>query len=84
MSFRSYGLGFNLFEVSEVIPGSPSAEAGIKVGDVLISLNGKSTFLLNLGELNRILSEKEGNLITMAVSRNGKQLNFRFRLRKII
>lgn len=84
MSFRSYGLGFNLFEVSEVIPGSPSAEAGIKVGDVLISLNGKSTFLLNLGELNRILSEKEGNLITMAVSRNGKQLNFRLRLRKII
>lgn len=84
MSFRSFGYGFNLFEVSEVIPGSPAHDAGLKVGDVLLSLNGKSTFFLNLGELNRILSEKEGNIITMAVTRGGKQLDFRFKLRKII
>lgn len=84
MSFRSFGFGFNLFEVSEILPGSPADDAGLKVGDVLISLNGKSTFSLNLGELNRILSEKEGNIISMSASRGGSQLNFRFKLRKII
>ncbi len=84
MSFRSFGFGFNLFEVSEVIPGSPAHEAGLQLGDVLVSLNGKSTFFLNLGELNRILSEKEGNIILMTASRGGKQLSFRFKLRRII
>jgi membrane-associated protease RseP (regulator of RpoE activity) len=84
MSFRSFGFGFNLFEVSEVIPGSPAEDAGLKAGDILVSLNGKSTFSLNLGELNRILSEKEGNLVSLAVSRDGQQLSFRFKLRKII
>ena len=84
MSFRSFGFGFNLFEVSEVISGSSADVSGIKAGDVLISLNGKSTFFLTLGELNRILSEREGNMIDIAVSRDGKSLKFRFQLRKII
>lgn len=84
LSFRSFGFGFNLFEVSEIIPGSPVDEAGLKLGDVLVSLNSKSAFLLNLGELNRILSEKEGNMIFLTVSRDGKQLSFRFKLRKFI
>ncbi|MDY0104642.1 MAG: PDZ domain-containing protein [Lentimicrobium sp.] len=84
MSFRSFGFGFNLFEVSEVIPASPAEDAGLQVGDVILSLDGKSTFLLSLGELNRILSEKEGNIVTMVVLRDGKELDFRLKLRKII
>ena len=84
MSFRAFGPGFNLFEISEVIPLSPAADAGLMAGDILISLNGRSTFFLTLGELNRVLSEREGNMISITVSREGKQLNLSFKLRKII
>lgn len=84
MSFRAFGSGFNLFEVSEVIPLSPASVAGLKAGDILISLNGTSTFFLTLGELNRILSEREGSMTLITVSREGVKHNFSFKLRKII
>jgi len=84
ISFRAMGLGFNLFEVSEVIPGSPAGLAGVKAGDILLSVNNKSTFLLNLGELNRILSQRAGNYIDLRVSREGKQMEFKFRLKRLI
>lgn len=84
LSFRAVGTGFNIFEVSEVIPSSPAAIAGIKAEDILISINGKSTFLLSLGDINRLLSLNEGSHVTLVISREGKAMNFRFKLRKLI
>lgn len=84
LSFRAIGAGFNIFEVSEVIPSSPAAIAGIKAEDILISINGKSTFMLSLGDINRLLSLHEGSYINLVISREGKAMNFRFKLRKLI
>jgi hypothetical protein len=84
LSFRAVGAGFNIFEVSEVIPSSPAAIAGIKAEDILISINGKSTFLLSLGDINRLLSLHEGSIINLVISREGKTMNFRFKLKKLI
>lgn len=84
ISFRAMGLGFNLFEVSEVIPDSPAALAGVKAGDILLSVNDKFTFQLNLGDLNRMLSQRAGSYVTLRVSRDGKQMEFRFKLKKLI
>lgn len=84
LTFECINSGFNIFKVSEVIYDSPSYHAGVFPDDLLMSINGKAAFTLNLGELNAILSEKPGNTITMVISRNGELKTFKFRLKRLI
>ena len=56
--------------VSEVLPGSGSAKAGVKAGDIITSLNGKP--LNSFAELrSRIATTEPG---TLGLLRNGKPL----------
>ena len=84
LNFRASGSGFNIFEVSEVIPGSPADEAGILPGDIMLSVDGKYTFGYTMGELNNLLSEKPGKPVKLTILRNGLQLNVKIRLRRLI
>lgn len=84
ITLRSMGAMFNVFEISEVIPGSPADDAGIKAGDILVGIDGHFTFNMNLGEINRKLSAGEGVKVNLLLSRDGKSLDFRLKLRKLI
>ncbi len=82
--FESISTGFNLFRVSQVIGNSPAQEAGVMPGDILMSINGKAAFNLNLGELNGLISRKPGTTVVMVLSRNGESLTFRIKLERLI
>ncbi len=84
ITFRALGTGFSIFEVSEIIKGSPGDKAGIRVGDLLLYINGKPVFGLTLGELNHILSTREGNTVNMVFSRDGKEIKTIIKLRRLI
>lgn len=57
--------------VSEVLPNSGSAKAGIKSGDVIISLNGKP--LNSFAELrSRIATTEPGTKVKLGLLRDGK------------
>jgi len=57
--------------VSEVLPGSGSAKAGIKSGDVIVSLNGKP--LNSFAELrSRIATTAPGTKVKLGLLRDGK------------
>ncbi|WP_312228848.1 serine endoprotease DegQ [Pseudescherichia sp.] len=57
--------------VSEVLPGSGSAKAGIKSGDVIVSLNGKP--LNSFAELrSRIATTAPGTKVKLGLLREGK------------
>ncbi|MCZ8834643.1 serine endoprotease DegQ [Escherichia albertii] len=59
--------------VSEVLPGSGSAKAGIKAGDIITSLNGKP--LNSFAELrSRIATTEPGTKVKPGLLRNGKPL----------
>jgi serine protease DegQ len=59
--------------VSEVLPNSGSAKAGVKSGDVITSLNGKS--LNSFAELrSRIATTEPGTKVKLGLLRNGKPL----------
>lgn len=57
--------------VNEVLPGSGSAKAGIKAGDVITSLNGKP--LSSFAELRaKIATSEPGSMVKLGLLRNGK------------
>ena len=60
--------------VSEVLPNSGSAKAGVKSGDVIVSLNGKP--LSSFAELrSRIATTEPGAKVKLGLIRDGKPLD---------
>lgn len=67
--------------VSEVLPNSGSAKAGIKSGDVVVSLNGKP--LNSFAELrSRIATTEPGTKVKLGLLRDGKPLEVEVTLDK--
>ncbi|XTZ38860.1 serine endoprotease DegQ [Salmonella enterica] len=67
--------------VSEVLPNSGSAKAGIKSGDVIIALNGKP--LNSFAELrSRIATTEPGAKVKLGLLRDGKPLDVEVTLDK--
>ncbi|MGY5955218.1 serine endoprotease DegQ [Kosakonia sp. BK9b] len=67
--------------VSEVLPNSGSAKAGVKSGDVIISLNGKP--LTSFAELrSRIATTEPGSKVKLGLLRDGKPLEVEVTLDK--
>jgi serine protease Do len=60
--------------ISEVQPDSPGAKAGLKVGDVIVGLDGKK--VLGAGELQAEVSSKHpGTKVSLDVLRDGKSVD---------
>lgn len=84
ITFESLTTGFNIFKVAEVIFDSPAFHAGVHPDDILVSVNGKPAFSIDLGELNGMLSRKPGTGVSLVLSRDGKLINVKFKLRRLI
>src|ERR1700692_174199 len=69
---RVYGAGAGGVTVSDVTAGSPAERAGIKVGDTIISVDGKA--VKNGDDLvSDIASRKPNTKVTIGFVRNGKK-----------
>jgi serine protease Do len=68
---RVYGTGSGV-TISDVTPGSPAEQAGLKVGDTIVSVDGKS--VKNGDELvSDIAARKPGSKIAVGFIRDGKK-----------
>ena len=57
--------------VAEVIAGLPAQQAGIRVGDILLSVDG-APITLDVDLRNRIYAHQAGDTVTFEVLRNGE------------
>lgn len=58
------------------LPGSPAYNAGIKAGDQILSVNGKSVANMNLDQVVNSIRGAAGTKVTIVVLRNGQNISF--------
>ncbi|WP_299337227.1 aspartyl protease family protein [uncultured Psychroserpens sp.] len=63
--------------------GSPAEKAGLKINDVIISINGKEAHLIKLQDVVNYFRDRPGKLIRLKVERDKKILNFQFKLEDV-
>ena len=62
-------------KISEVVEGKPAARAGIRAGDMVTSIDGKS--IKHWDELAKMVVESNGKPLEVRVRRDGQELTFR-------
>lgn len=73
--------GYSQFEIVYVRPGSPAEQADIRVGDLLLSVNGVETESLDLGEVHVLVNRAPGKKVRLRVLRDGKKIKKVFRIK---
>jgi len=73
-----------VFAVTSVREGSPAFEAGIRKGDILVSMNGKSAYRYSLQNITDLLRSEPDREIVLRLERNGNPVNANFRLRRML
>jgi predicted aspartyl protease len=84
MEVRAKGNLFSDFTVTFVTPGSQADLAGIKENDQIIFMNNKHFKELNINDIYKNLSKKEGTDIELFVRRNGELKFCYFKLKRVI
>lgn len=68
------------FKIVELRKGSPGERAGLLVGDIILTVNGKDVHTMSLQDLTQKFSDDNGKHIKLLVDRNGIKLPFSFKL----
>ena len=58
--------------ISGVIEGTPAAEAGLRMGDIIYAVEDTATFQMSLEEVTGLIKGEEGTAVTLTIVRDGK------------
>ena len=72
-----------LFRIAELRSGSPAERAGLKLGDVILSVNTKEVHQLYLQRVNSFFRAEDGKKIRLKIDRNGINMDFHFELESL-
>lgn len=83
--FYNYGLTYKpSFQVSMIRKGSPAHFAGLLEGDIILEVNGKPSYTMEMEEVIYMLSQKENRKIKVLIDRNGQHLRYEFVLKSLL
>ncbi len=67
-----------VYELLNIRSNSPAEKAGLKKGDVLISINGTKVYRLGLDQVTRLLQADNRATIKIVIARNGQEIRYEF------
>ncbi|WP_052752773.1 aspartyl protease family protein [Kordia zhangzhouensis] len=72
------------YEIAEIRKNSPAALAGLKEGDIIVSINGNVVDRLSLSKVTGMLQGRENKRMRLKVIRGKSVLKFEFRLKEVL
>ena len=60
--------------IESVTPGGPADQAGVRVGDILLQVEGQDTLTLGMTGTRNLVRGEEGTAVTLLFQRDGEQL----------
>lgn len=69
-----------VFEIANIRKNSAAEKAGLKQGDVLLSINDNAIHKFSLQQINELLKSDGGKFLSLKIERKEKILNFKFKL----
>jgi hypothetical protein len=78
---------FNLkpiYEIANVRKKSPAELCGLKVGDVIISINKLPVYTYSLQKINEMFRSEDEKWINLEIERNSQVMKFRFQLLDVL
>lgn len=78
LEFLSQGTDYDTYIISYVRPDSPAEDAGLRVNDEILGLNGLPVLGRPIDELYGSLSRREGRAISLKIRRGDEVLRKRF------
>ena len=80
LTIKARGARLRKYEITDIRKNSAAEKADIKVGDVLLYVNGTSVDEFNLNQVNGFLNSKPGRRISFEIERNGVRIKRVFKL----
>ena len=81
----SYGLTYKpSFKIALVRRASPAHLAGLRAGDIILEINGRPAYTMQMEEVNHEFSQKANKRIRLLVDRDGEHLNYEFVLKSLL
>lgn len=68
------------YTIVELRKDSPAYKAGLKTGDIILSINGKQAYHYTLQQIMHMFFDEDGKRIKLRIDRDGKFLSYTFLL----
>ncbi|NNK88967.1 MAG: PDZ domain-containing protein [Flavobacteriaceae bacterium] len=72
------------FAIVEIRKGSPAERAGLRVGDVILSINRRYAHLYSMQQVIQMFYDETGKRIKLTIDRQGVPMQFEFRLESLL
>jgi hypothetical protein len=83
LRLRAQGDTFKIFRVSRILPHSPAADAGLRKGDLITAINGRSSVALTLDQLKHLFRQ-EGREYLLTLKRGEQTRQVKIKLRRMV